>query len=193
MAKFSPFSIAKISAKQLSKAEAIPLNQAQEIFAKSARFSDFHEMLTVSKRSPFDERLVNAAFGVSDLTEVIMEGEVYDAVNDALDECMGGEVADTNAYNFCLSGVEVDSTEYDDHSGLLTINCSLTYSGEQDPDRPYHGTTFYLDAEVRIRWTSEGWVLIEDGFEITGAKNDADLDREAEMDSLYQDWLKEQP
>ncbi|WP_138438245.1 P-loop NTPase family protein [Marinobacter alexandrii] len=188
MPKFSPISIIKRSTKTLARNQTIPLNKALESVATSSGFSDFHEMTAVAKKSSQESRLTKAAFGLSDLGSAVFEDEIDFALDSLLEEELSGAIAETNAYNFSLQSIDVGSTHYDEHVGILTLNAELEYCGDQDPDRPYHGTSFFIKAEIRLKWTSDGWELLEDEpLTIESCTTDADKDREAEMDWLYEE------
>lgn len=192
MPKFSPISIIKRSAKLLARNQAIPLNEALEAVATSSGFSDFHEMTAVAKKSSQESRLTKAAFGLSDFGSAVFENEIDFALDSLLEEELSGAIAETNAYNFSLRNIKVSSTHYDENDGILTVNAELDYCGEQDQDRPFHGRRFYIQAEVLLKWTSEGWELLEDEpLVIESCTTDADSDREAELDWLYEEWKRQ--
>ncbi len=48
-------------AQSLKKRLAIPLSRAQDLAAKCHNFTDWHELITVAKRNPYDQRLRGAA------------------------------------------------------------------------------------------------------------------------------------
>lgn len=145
-------------------------------------------MTAVAKKSSQESRLTKAAFGLSDLGSAVFEDEIDFALDSLLEEELSGAIAETNAYNFSLQSIDVGSTHYDEHVGILTLNAELEYCGDQDPDRPYHGTSFFIKAEIRLKWTSDGWELLEDEpLTIESCTTDADKDREAEMDWLYEE------
>ena len=58
---YDSISLIKQQAKALGKSEGIPLSSAQELFARKAKFSSFHDLTTVSSRNPDDPRLMRAA------------------------------------------------------------------------------------------------------------------------------------
>ena len=56
----------------------------------------------------------------------------------------------------------------------------------------YHGSAFYLDAQVRLVRRDDEWRIAEEGVEILAGESDKDRDREMELDDQYARWLDEQ-
>ncbi len=86
---------------------------------------------------------------------------------------------------------EVTSSSYDETKGLLVLEVSFTYSGEQDQDRPYAGCEFYLDVEVTLVRRPGEWLFEEGWVAVTKIETDQDRDREAELADMYADYLKD--
>jgi hypothetical protein len=82
-----------------------------------------------------------------------------------------------------------DST-YDIEVGVLPLCASFAYEGEQD--RIYHGSAFYIDAQVRLVRRDGEWLIAEKGLGILAGESDKDRDREVELDDQYVQWLDEQ-
>ncbi|WP_337261505.1 MULTISPECIES: hypothetical protein [unclassified Serratia (in: enterobacteria)] len=177
MSKFSCYEILKSNAKELKRAHGIMLSEAQERIAKQAGFSHFHELSVVAKKDPLENRLMVAALGVSDLSEALYEDNIYVELDQALEEQLSGAIADTNADNFSMDGdEEITEHEYDESTGMLTLKVSLTYLGDQHPDRVYAGSAFYLDTIVRLVRRNNKWEFAEDGLEIINGESDQDRD-----------------
>jgi len=85
----------------------------------------------------------------------------------------------------------VTSSSYDETKGLLVLEVSFTYSGEQDQDRPYAGCEFYLDVEVTLVRRPGEWLFEEGWVAVTKIETDQDRDREAELADMYADYLKD--
>ena len=190
MSKYSYINLIKSQAKKLAQEQGFPLSVAQERLATSLKFKDFHELTTVGLRNPYDVRLLMGALGTSDPTEVIYGSPVYERFCEEIDELLSGEAADTNAYDYTCEDIEVTSSSYDEAKGLLVQEISLTYSGMQDQDRPYAGCEFYLDVEITLVRRSVEWLFEDDWVVITKIDTDQDRDRQAELDDLYADYLK---
>ena len=191
MSNYSYFNLIKSQAKKLAQEQGLKLSVAQERLATSLKFKDFHELTTVALRHPGDIRLIAAALGSSDPSDVIYGNPVYERFCEEIDDLLSGETADTNAYDYTCEDFEVKSSSYDETKGLLVLEVSLTYSGEQDQDRPYAGSEFYLDVEVTLARRSGEWLFEEGWVAITKIQTDQDRDREAELDDMYADYLKD--
>lgn len=191
MSKYSYFNLIKSQAKTLAQEQGLKLSIAQERLAKPLKFKDFHELTTVALRNPGDARLIMAALGSSDPVDVIYGSPVYERFCSEIDDLLSGETADTNAVDYTCEDIEVTSSTYDEARGLLVQEVSLTYSGVQDQDRPYAGCEFYLDVEITLARRSGEWLFEEDWLVITKIETDQDRDRQAELDDMYADYLKE--
>jgi hypothetical protein len=138
-------------------------------------------MLSVAASNPSDSRLIKAALGTTQLTEVIYESTIFDQFQLILEESMSGEIADTNASDFMIDDCEFETAYYDEHTGILTLTGSITYAGDQDPDQVFSGSTFYMDVEVRLFRAVDHWEFAdEDELIISSCKSDQDLDWESQ-------------
>lgn len=191
MSKYSYFNLIKSQAKTLAQEQGLKLSIAQERLATSLKFKDFHELTTVALRNLGDARLIMAALGSSDPVDVIYGSPVYERFCSEIDDLLSGETADTNAVDYTCEDIEVTSSSYDEARGLLVQEVSLTYSGVQDQDRPYAGCEFYLDVEITLARRSGEWLFEEDWLVITKIETDQDRDRQAELDDMYADYMKE--
>ncbi|MDM8347682.1 hypothetical protein P8H27_02060 [Pseudomonas sp. sp1636] len=191
MSKYSYFNLIKSKAKTLAQEQGFKLSVAQEQLATSLKFKDFHELTTVASRNPDDARLIGAALGSSNTADVIYDSPVYERFCEEIDNLLSGETADTNAYDYSCEDFEVTASSYDETKGLLALEVSFTYSGEQDQDRPYAGCEFYLDVEVTLARRSGEWLFEEDWVVLTKIETDQDRDREAELEDMYADYLKD--
>lgn len=191
MSNYSYFNLIKSQAKKLAQEQGLKLSVAQEQLAISLKFKDFHELTTVASRNPNDGRLIGAALGSSDPADVIYDSPVYERFCEEIDNLLSGETADTNAYDFSCECFEVTASSYDETKGLLALEISFTYSGEQDQDRPYAGCEFYLDVEVTLARRSGEWLFEDDWVVVTKIETDQDRDREAELEDMYADYLKD--
>ncbi len=177
MSKFSYYEILKSNAKKLASAKDIELSEAQELIAKEASFVNFHELSKVAQHSPLDQRLMKAALGVSSLKDALSEDNVDNEIDLELEDILSGDIAETNAECFSIIGAgapEVTDADYDDSTGVLTLEASLTYQGEQDPDRVYHGSAFYLETIIRLIRRNDKWTLAKEGLEILKKKRNDD-------------------
>jgi hypothetical protein len=150
MSDFSPLNIFKSQAKQLARDQDVKLSVAQETLARKAGFADYHELAVVAQRNPEDPRLMMAVFGIKDFDDAIHEDDVYSDLDQELEDQLSGAIAETNASGFTVDALTVDDTQYADSTGILSLGVSLTYQGEQDQDRVYHGAAFFLNATVEL-------------------------------------------
>lgn len=170
----------KRKAKQLSEAMGIPLSKALERKALEYGFAHNYEMATVAKRNPTDRRLMWGALGVNDLKDALDEGTLSIHIQDLADDALSGEVADTNAYDFTVDGVEVIGAIYEPDTGTLDLQVAFQYSGEQDPDKPLHATEFYItNARIRFCWRGGNWEL-KNGSKLEILEMQTDRDRDYE-------------
>ncbi|RMU22180.1 hypothetical protein ALP33_01188 [Pseudomonas amygdali pv. lachrymans] len=180
MSNFSPLNIFKSQAKQLVRDQDVKLSVAQETLARTAGFADYHELAVVAQRNPEDPRLMMAVFGIKDFDDAIHEDDVFSDLDQELEDQLSGAIAETNASGFTVDALTVDTTQYADSTGILILGVSLTYQGEQDQDRVYHGAAFFLTATVELLRRDGKWLLAEDGVSISSMVSDADRDRTSE-------------
>jgi len=181
MPKYTYLNLVKRKAKALSKTKEIKLHEAQYILASKAGFRHYHELQTVAASTPNDPRLMRAALGTNHLTEVIYEDGLYQKLSSIFEDSMSSEVADTNATMFTIEDYEPTNASYDPQTGILTIIASISYVGEHEPDQVYHGSSFYLDVEIRLFRAVDHWELThEDSLVINSCMSDQDLDWEAQ-------------
>lgn len=192
MSNYSYVSILKRRAKSLSRDTSISLAVAQENVSLAAGFAHFHELNVISKRKPDDPRLMKAALGIVVLRDAIYEDDVYSAFESEIDDLLSDAVDETNATGFTVKGLSITESTYDIEVGVLTLRVSFAYEGEQDQDRMYHGSAFYLDAQVRLVRRDDEWRIAEEGVEILAGESDKDRDREMGLDDQYAQWLDEQ-
>lgn len=184
MSDFSPLGIIKSQAKQYGRQHDMKLSAAQEALARQVGFYEYHELVVVAQRNPTDPRLMRAAFGVRDFEEAIHEDDVFSELDQELEHLLSGAMAETNASEFAIGESEVESTAYDHATGVLRLGMSITYEGQQDPDRVYYGRAFFLQAEVDLIRRDGKWSLGEDGVSITSSETDADRDRRTEWEYM---------
>jgi hypothetical protein len=182
MSDFSPLCIFKSQAKQLARDLGLKLSAVQETLAQKAGFADYHEFSVVAQRNPKDPRLMVAVFGVKDFSHAIYEDDVYIDLDQELEDQLSGAIAETNASGFTIDALEVNAAEYSDTTGILTLGLSLTYQGQQDQERVYHGEAFFLIATVELLRRDGKWLLAEEGVSISSGESDADRDRRTEWD-----------
>lgn len=186
MSDFSPLNIFKSQAKQLARDQDVKLSAAQETLAQKAGFTNYHELSVVAQRNPKDPRLTVAVFGIKNFPQAIHEDDVYADLDLELEDQVSGVIADTNAGGFKIDALEVSAADYSDKTGMLTLGLSLTYQGQQDQERMYHGAAFFLTATVELLRRDGQWLLGEDGVFISSGESDADSDRESEWEHWAQ-------
>ncbi|PZW75185.1 hypothetical protein DFS21_11392 [Pseudomonas sp. 2848] len=167
MSDFSPLSIFKSQAKQHARQHGMKLSAAQETLSRKAGFEKYHELAVVAQRTPTDPRLMLAAFGVLDFKDSVNQDGVLSDLAQVLVQMLSGTTSQANASEFSLGESEVESAAYNETTGLLTLGMSMTYEGQQDPDRAYHGSAFFLKADVELIRRDGKWSLGEDGVSIT--------------------------
>ena len=159
MSDFSPLNIFKSQAKQLARDQGLKLSVAQETLVQKAGFADYHEFSVVAQRNLKDPRLMLAVFGIKDFSQAIHEDDVYANLDLELEDQLSGAIADTNASGFTIDALEVETADYSDATGKLSLEVSLTYQGQQDQERMYHGAAFYLKATVELLRRDGIWLL----------------------------------
>jgi hypothetical protein len=182
LSKYSYLNLIKRHAKAYARAPGLKLSAAQEQFATEFGFADFHELTTVAARNSNDPSPMRAALGTSNLGELLEEESVYQALVFEVEDALSGDMAETNAYVFTIEDLEVIEAAYDASTGTALLTVAFSYAGEQDPDRAYNGSTFYVNANVQLQRRSGSWELLdEDGLDIFGCETD-----------FYRDYLAEQ-
>lgn len=185
MTQYSFFNLIKREAKAYGRSQGISLAMAQEHVARESGFAHFHEMVAVSKSNPSDQRLMMRAIGLKNFDEILFEDSIWRRLDSLVEDDLSGPIAETNAVGFIIENLEVSSAEYDESSGIATLEVYFEYQGEQDEDLVWHGAGFYVDAQIRIIYR-DGWSLVEDEpLFISDFKTDQDLDHESELDSQY--------
>ncbi len=121
-----------------------------------------------------------AVFGIKEFTQAIHEDDVYADLDLELEDQLSGAIANTNASGFRIDALEVGTADYSDATGKLTLKVSLTYQGQQDQERVYHGAAFFLTSTVDLLRREGMWLLAEDGVSISSIESDADRDRKSE-------------
>ena len=182
MSDFSPLNIFKSQAKQLARDQGLKLSVAQETLTQKAGFADYHELSVIAQRNPKDPRLMVAVFGIKDFTQAIHEDDVYADLDQELEEQLSGAIAETNASGFTVDALTVNTADYADSTGMLSLGVSLTYQGQQDQERAYHGAAFFLTATVKLLRREGKWQLAEEGVSIISGESDADRDRRSEQE-----------
>ena len=192
MNQYSYINLIKREAKAYGKSMGISLARAQEHVAREAGFAHYHEMVAVSKVSPSDPRLMRRAVGVSSLEDVLYRDPIWAALDSLVEDAFSGAIADTNATGFTIENLEVSSADYDEANGVLTLEVYFEYQGEQDLDRVWHGSEFYVDAQIQLIFRN-GWDFVEeDPLAVTGCKTDQDLDHEAQQADEYEQYQESQ-
>lgn len=182
MSQYSYYSILKRQAKVYSKTNNLPLSHVHSLAAKSIGFSGYHELVKVADANPDDARLMALAFSLSDLGDAIYENSVWGTLDYEIENEMSGALAETNATMFMMANMEVLSAEYDSSNGHLSLKVNFDYQGDQDPERPWSGSEFNIDAEVVLAYRGGGWVLHnEDGLKITSYESDWDRDHGGDL------------
>lgn len=63
---------------------------------------------------------------------------------------LSGAMAETKASEFAIGESEVECAAYNDATGVLGLDISIAWEGQQDPDRVYHDRAFFLKTEVAL-------------------------------------------
>lgn len=186
MNKYSYINLIKHQAKSLAKTANLKLSTAQEQFSLTHGFSCFHELTTIAKHNKNDPRIMMAAIGTNDLENPIFEESTFYALESEIETLMSGSIAVTNAYSFILEDLEVTSKTYDANTGVLTLKTSFQYSGEQDPDRAWCGSAFFLNADIQLIRRHSNWRPHTDNWvKITTSESDQGRDYLSQMQESY--------
>lgn len=182
MSKYSYLNLIKRDAKQLAHSQGLKLSAAQEQLAAESGFADFHELTTVANRNSTDPRLMAAALGIGSLGELVEHEGIYQALESEVEDALSGAIAETNAYAFTIEDLEVVEAAYDASTGIVLLKAAFAYTGEQDPDKVYYGSTLYADATIRLQRRGGLWQLCDqDGLEILHYESDVERDYWAEQ------------
>lgn len=176
MSDYSCLSILKTKAKKLARIQKIKLSEALEIVAKDAKFTSYHELSEVAKRDPLEQRLVLAAMGESSLEDIIYRDDIFYAIDREAEERLSGNIAETNAYSFSVENLEATKVNYDAKRGILVVQAIFDYQGDQDPERPFSGSSFEVVARMELLLRDNEWSLIEDSLVLTPVGSNFDDD-----------------
>lgn len=176
MPKYNCFNLIKRQARAMSEDEAIPLSVAQERIARQAKFVNFHELRKVANKHPSDDRLFFQAFAVRNFEDVIYD-KLWDEFESRVDDEMSSDTATTNAYSYTIENLYFESIEYDEEVGILTVETTFDYQGDQDEDRVWSGNEFSIDCRMRIV-RREGWAFAGDDGALLITVTDTDVDRD---------------
>lgn len=185
MGKYSPLNRFKKACKKISKNTGISLAEAHSQEAQNAGYTHFHDLQVCAKKNPHDQRLLEYVFGDYgfDGNEILARELLSTILNDYLLNVLSGEIASTNATDFYLDHFEIDSEEYDDNDGSLTLKGTAIVSGTLQDDRPYYGSQLYAYMTVNLIYCDEerAWLLRGLPYEATKIEhvsNDMDEDPE---------------
>lgn len=184
MSRYTFSNILKAKAKLLSKTSNLKLSEAQEVTAKHYKFSNFHEFTAVAKRNPNDERLMLAALGVLELSELLHVNDdyLYYELANKLDDYMSDRIAETNALGYGLDYYDCTDQSYNTDTGVVTLSLSVDYSGDQDEDKAYHGSAFKVELIIRLRCIDSIWEFqTDDEIEVINVVNDIDKYHELDL------------
>ncbi|MFD3247740.1 hypothetical protein [Rahnella aquatilis] len=176
MSDYSYLSILKTRAKKLVRIQQIKLSEALEIVARDAKFTSYHELTEVAKRDPLEQRLVLAAMGEDTPEEVIYRDEVFYAIDREVEDILSSDLAETNAYGFSIENLEATKLNYDTKRGILTVQAIFDYQGEQDPERPFSGSSFEIVAKMELLLRDNEWSLVEGSLELTSVTSNVNDD-----------------
>lgn len=176
MSDYSCLSILKTKAKKLARIQKIKLSEALEIVAKDAKFTSYHELSEVAKRDPLEQRLVLAAMGESSLEDIIYRDDIFYAIDREAEERLSDNIAETNAYSFSVENLEATKVNYDAKRGILVVQAIFDYQGDQDPERPFSGSSFEVVARMELLLRDNEWSLIEDSLVLTPVGSNFDDD-----------------
>ncbi len=190
MSQYSCIEIIRTKAKQMVRSnDALTHTQALEFIAQNSNFSNYHELSKVAKSTPLEPRLLMAAFGDSDFKDVIYN--LYGSYTDgpypsemAVEEALSGDIATTNADGFTIEDMTITDTFYDESKGILNLNITFLYQGDQLPDHVYSGIEFEVEAKLRLSWRDEKWNFINEDFEITHIESDTERDWYEEVEDM---------
>ncbi|WP_419594441.1 hypothetical protein [Thiolapillus sp.] len=76
-----------------------------------------------------------------------------DEIDLRLGDVMSGPIAETNAWAYAIDEYWVRKTIPDVNRGELTLDVNIQYSGDQDPDKPFCGSQFDLDARCLFKFS----------------------------------------
>lgn len=176
MSDYSCLSILKTRAKKLVRIQKIKLSQALEIVARDAKFTSYHELTEVAKRDPLEQRLVLAAMGEDTPEEVIYRDEVLYAIDREVEDMLSSDIAETNAYGFSIENLEATKLNYDSKRGILALQALFDYQGEQDPERPFSGSSFEIVAKIELLLRDNEWNFVEDSLELISVTSNVNDD-----------------
>lgn len=191
MSKYSYINILKKEAQHLAAESGVKRSEALSRIARRSGFSDVHELVTVAKKSPRELRLMRAALGTDDFSEVVYQDDVFRLLYDEVEEALSGAIADTNAMGFEIENLDVKDADFEESTGVLFLEIFFDYAGEQDPDRVYHGSTFHVSATLMLARRNGEWSVSEPyGLEIHEAERD--VDRAYRLDENDRQWHESQ-
>lgn len=177
MNKYTYLNLIKQQAKSLAKTNGIKLSVAQEQLSIRYGFSNFHELTTISNKNPKDPKLIFAATGFKNLDDILFLDSIYNELILEIENQMSGAIAETNADGFFIDDLQIISNKFDTTTGILFLTTSIQYTGDQILDKPWHGSTFYLDVNIQLKLRSNEWMPVEyEWVEIIKGESDQDRD-----------------
>ncbi|TMU77619.1 hypothetical protein FGA82_17115 [Pseudomonas fluorescens] len=192
MNQYSYLNLIKREAKAYGKSHGISLALALEHIARESGFGHYHEMVAVSKTNPNDQRLMLRAVGLANFNEILFEDPLWGDLDSLVEDALSGPMAETNATGFIVENLEVSSADYDESTGVATLEVQFEYNGEQDQERVWHGAGFHLEGQIQLIFRGEWSLVNDDALLITAFKTDQDMDHEAGLDDLYEQFLASQ-
>jgi len=113
----------------------------------------------------------------------------WSELDSELEDTLSGSIAETNALGYMIDDWEIIDVDHDYDAKECIVFLSVSYSGEQDPDRMWCGTTFYLKLKCRFIFEDGEWKLND--IELTDQSSDFDDTPEELFD--FEESLPEYP
>ena len=93
-----------------------------------------------------------------------------------MEDALSSEIASTNADGFVVEDFSIAETYYDETKGILTLDVTFLYQGEQSPDHVYAGSEFSVEAKIHLSWRNDKWLFSDEYFEVTHVQSDTERD-----------------
>jgi len=91
------------------------------------------------------------------LDDLISSDEVFYQIDNQLGEELSGDIAGTNASGFMIDDYNILTCDAEADSELYVVTLDITYTGEQDPDRPWCGDQFHPRVNVYFEQMDNQW------------------------------------
>jgi len=104
-----------------------------------------------------DDPLYIAAKDPKEIAETIVQEFCWDLLN--FDDTITSAIAVTNAFGWGLDVYEIIDAEFDEKDQSINFNANITFTGDQDEDKPFFGDEFDVELSGTLVFNGDSFKL----------------------------------